>query len=104
MPGRSRVVIRKAAMEELAQSRDVEHALVDRANQTQARAKENAPVSAQGSHGRNSGYLRGNIRIKYARDSKGVYSDVVSTARTPKGFPYGRLQEQRHPYLKPAIE
>jgi hypothetical protein len=100
----ARVVIRKGAMEELARSDGVAHALVGRAQSVQQRAQGNAPVSASGSHGRQSGYLRSNIRIKYAKDDKSAYADVVTTARTPAGFPYGRLQEQRHPYLKPAIE
>lgn len=100
----ARVVIRKGAMEQLAQTNEVAGAIVDRAKMVQTKGQAKAPVSAAGSHGRPSGYLRRNIRIKYAKDGKGAYADVVTTARTPEGFPYGRMQEKTRGYLKAAIE
>jgi hypothetical protein len=98
------VILRKKEIEELAKTSDMAQVMVDRANEVATTAKGNAPVSKAGSHGRRAGYLRANIRTKWARDQTSVYADVITAARTPKGYPYGRRQEQLQPYLKPAIE
>lgn len=60
---------------------------------TRARAK--APVR--------TGALRRGIVLRNGADANGVYVDVVSTVRSPNGFPYGVVQNARRPYLKPAL-
>jgi len=103
MASNVRVVINKRAIEALASTNEVAKVLVDRATDIQGRAQADAPVSPTGSNGRRPGYLRANIRVKYGKDARSGYADVRTVARTPRGFPYGRLQEQRQPYLKPAL-
>jgi len=98
------VALRKKEIEALALSDGMVTIIVERAEEIVPKVKGFAPVSASGSHGRKQGYLRANIRTRYARDAQGVFADVVTQARTPNGFPYGRRQEQLKPYMKKAIE
>lgn len=101
---KNKVILRKKEITELAKTSEMAQVMLDRAKEIVTAAKGNAPVSAAGSHGRRAGYLRANIRAKWARDNESVYADVITAARTPKGYPYGRRQEQLQSYLKAAIE
>lgn len=56
-------------------------------------AKRLCPTSPRGSNGRGSGYTRSNIGWRLGRDERGLYVDVVSTARTPDGIPISLLLE-----------
>lgn len=60
-----------------------------------ARARAAAPVR--------TGALRRGIVLVNGADSNGVYVDIVSTVRSPGGFPYGVIQNARRPYLRPAL-
>lgn len=42
------------------------------------------------------------ITIREGTDTRGFYVDVITTARNPKGFPYGSLIEMEFPYLLPG--
>lgn len=81
-------------------------------------ARRIAPVSPHGSHGRQPGYLQSRIKWALGRDSRGLYAEVASMARTSdgRGFPYGHAQEletlhgrgghriKTTPHLVPALE
>lgn len=80
-------------------------------------ARNLAPVSPRGSHGRPPGYLKTQIGWQLGHDAQGLYVDVMSPARTGDGrdFPYGlaqSLEELRGahggrikttPHLQPAL-
>lgn len=68
-----------------------------------AKARRNAPTSRTGSHGRPAGYLRSRIRTRRGLDTFGWWVDVVSDARSPDGFPYGKVMDRRRPYLRPSL-
>lgn len=102
--GRARVrtTYNKAEQQRLARTRPFVEALSrGAADQIQQRAQREAPVSRAGSHGRASGYLRRNIVQRQKLTSNGTVVRVMSFARTPKGFPYGLLHQQRRPYIRP---
>lgn len=66
----------------------------------QRRARDAAPVD--------TGQLREHIVIRDGEDDRGAYFDVVTGVHRKRGadgvgFPYGTLQEERDPYLRPAI-
>jgi hypothetical protein len=79
-------------------------------------AKRLAPTSADGSHGRPSGYLRSAIGYTVERDSDGEWVARIETpATTPTGKPYGLFQEvgwtkmngqagKHTPHLRPALD
>lgn len=81
-------------------------------------AKNLAPISPKGSHGRPPGYLKINIGWEIGRDGSGLYVDIASPARTGDGrdFPYGLAQNLENlrgrgghhirttPHLVPALE
>lgn len=69
----------------------------------QARARNLAPHSKSGSHGRAAGYLQRKITLTIRNGRNGAYARLSTEARTPKGFPYGALQNKRRPYIKPAL-
>lgn len=52
-------------------------------------AKQRAPVSRDGSHGRPPGYLRDHITHQVTGDADGLRVDIISAATTPEGYPYG---------------
>lgn len=52
-------------------------------------AKRRASVSADGSNGRPSGWMRSQIGWIVGTDAEGLYVDVQSPATTPEGYPYG---------------
>jgi hypothetical protein len=57
-------------------------------------ARQLAPVSADGSHGRPPGYLRDSIDYEIDRGPDGeLYVDIVARAQTPDGIPIGLLVE-----------
>lgn len=110
-----RIVFNDAAYEELQRSQPIARMLTQKAERCTQSAKALAPVSADGSNGRPSGYLRSQIGWTPGSDSQGLYVDVSSPARTPTGAPYGLFQEvgweypagRRHPgkpHLRPALE
>lgn len=66
-------------------------------------ARSTAPRSQDGSHNRPSGYMAEHIEMEEGEDHKGFYTEVISPARTPTGFPYGGMVERQHPYLVPAL-
>lgn len=66
-------------------------------------ARGRAPVSPTGSHGRAPGYLRRNIVLQLQLVDGAPAAEVATTARTPKGYPYGALQENRRHYLRSAL-
>lgn len=103
MAGDTRAVLRQDEIDRLMISEPVVQLVVARAEQSAQRARAKAPVSPSGSHGRQAGYLRDNIKVRHAQDAVGVYADAVSTAHTPAGYPYGKLQEERQPYMRPSI-
>lgn len=86
------------------------HDLQGRAERVTQEAKRLAPVSADGSNGRPSGYLRSEIQYELGQDSEGAYADVSSPATTPTGEPYGLFQEVgtskmgAQPHLRPALD
>ena len=101
--------------------------LDDRARRVEEAQKQRAPVSADGSHGREPGYMRDSITVAAGRDGEGQYRDIGPTAETPEGAPYplfvelgtkphtipgafGREGEVQHPgteaqpFIRPSIE
>lgn len=69
--------------------------LMRNARPVQARARLKAP--------RRTGALIRGIVLRGGADANGAYVDVVSTVRSPGGFPYGVVQNARRPYLRPAL-
>lgn len=98
-----RVVVHDRAIRALLSSDEVAVVLVREAQRIRTKAQRGAPRSRSGSHGRPAGYLASRIVVRVGRDAAGVYADVKSTARTPAGYPYGRVQEIRRPYIRPSI-
>lgn len=101
---------------------------IDRlAGQVEQEQQRTAPVSADGSHGREPGYMRDSVTRQHGRDTDGIYVDVGPTAETPDGYPYplgvelgtrphaipgafGRDSTVQHPgteaqpFIRPSIE
>lgn len=77
--------------------------LINLGRATLAEAQRRAPRSQDGNHGRESGYMAEHIEMEEGEDARGFYTEVVSKARTPVGFPYGTMVERQHPYLVPAL-
>lgn len=73
-------------------------------------AKRRAPVSADGSYGRPSGYLRSQIGWEVLTDGSVLLVRIATPAETPDGRPYGLFQEvgtskmQAQPHLRPAVD
>lgn len=73
-------------------------------------AKRRAPVSADGSNGRPSGYLRNEIGWEIMSDGGALLVRVATPATTPDGHPYGLFQEigtskmEAQPHLRPAVD
>lgn len=65
-------------------------------------ATDRARRSKSGSHGRASGYMAGQIVTGEGTDRRGFFVAVITTARTPEGFPYGSMMELLYPYLLPG--
>jgi len=110
-----RVVLRKKAIDALARSDEMAAIMLNRSNDVVVRGRAAAPMSPKGSHGRKPGYLRANIRTKWARDTVSVYADVSPEARTPpasagsrgfgkRGFRYGRFWEMKLHFLRDVIK
>lgn len=53
-----------------------------------AEMRRRAPVSPDGSHGRQPGYMRSKIRDEMGRDELGLHVDIGTDATTPDGHPY----------------
>ncbi|MFC0504221.1 hypothetical protein [Micromonospora costi] len=53
-----------------------------------AEQRRTAPVSPDGSHGREPGYMRDHISSNLDRDSLGLYVDIGTDAKTPNGHAY----------------
>ncbi|MCX5066661.1 hypothetical protein OOJ91_12305 [Micromonospora lupini] len=53
-----------------------------------AEQRRTAPVSPDGSHGREPGYMRDHVSSNLGRDTLGLYVDVGTDARTPDGHAY----------------
>lgn len=81
-------------------------------------ARNLAPISPAGSHGRPPGHLKTEIYWELQRDTLGLYVDIGSPARTGDGrnAPYGLFQSipdlrgphggriKTTPHLQPALE
>jgi hypothetical protein len=65
-------------------------------------ATDRARRSKGGSHGRASGFMAEHIITGEGTDRRGFFVAVITTARTPKGFPYGSMMELLYPYLLPG--
>ena len=65
-------------------------------------ARARAPRSKTGSHGRQPGYMASQITESEGRDARGFFVQITTEARTPKGFPYGSMEELTAPYLLPG--
>lgn len=50
-----------------------------------------------------SGLLQSSIGIRVGGDHRGLYMDLIATARSPRGFPYPVVQEVRRPFMYPAV-
>lgn len=74
----------------------------------QKKAKEKAPVSEDGTHGRPKGFLKKNIKIKAEKTktkAKKVYGVGVGGDAWYGVFPeYGTKKTRAKPYLRPAID
>ena len=103
MADQVRVVMRPAEIRQWERGSDKMRALVRLARPYVAKARAAAPRSRTGSHGRAPGYLARGVTLRVGQDSNGIFLDIVATARTPKGFPYGRLWEQRKRYIRRSI-
>lgn len=53
-----------------------------------AEQRRTAPVSPDGSHGREPGYMRDHIDSTVGRDSLGLHVDIGTDAKTPDGHAY----------------
>lgn len=71
------------------------------ADEIEARARRDAPVSPNGSHGKAPGELRRSIVTREKVTSKGVVVRVRATVRTPRGFWYGSYIQNRRPFIRP---
>jgi HK97 gp10 family phage protein len=74
----------------------------------QKKAKEKAPVSLDGSHGKPKGFLKKNIKIK-AEKSKEKGKKVYSIGISGEAFygvflEYGTKRINARPFLRPAID
>jgi len=98
-----RVVVRTDAVRRFARSDSVASYLLRVATKKRIAAQVDAPVSPSGSHGRPPGHLRSWVQVRYGEDALSAYADVVTRARSPRGFPYGALQERRQPYIRPQF-
>jgi HK97 gp10 family phage protein len=78
------------------------------AKYVQKKAKEKAPVSADGSHGRPKGFLKKNIKIKAEKSKtkgKKTYSVGVSgDAYYGVFIEYGSKRNAAKPFLRPALD
>lgn len=74
----------------------------------QKKAKEKAPVSEDGSHGKPKGFLKKNIKIKAEKSKtkgKKVYKVGVGGDAWYGVFPeYGTKKTRAQPYLRPALD
>ena len=74
----------------------------------QKKAKEKAPVSEDGTHGRPKGFLKKNIKIKAEKTrtkGKKVYSVGIGGDAWYGVFTeYGTKKTRAKPYLRPAID
>jgi hypothetical protein len=64
------------------------------------RSQERAPVSPYGNHGNPPGYLRDHIRAEIDVTPDETFLDLISDARSPKGYPYARRRETADPYME----
>lgn len=97
-----RVKVNQDTLKRLKSSPEWVRELTKQAEPLRRAAVRRAPQSEKGSHGRPSGYLRANIRIRAGRRADGAYVRVVTEARTPKGVPYGIIQQKRRQYIRPS--
>lgn len=51
-----------------------------------------------------TGMLQSMISFEVGADGDGLHLDLLTRARSARGFPYGALQEFRQPYLRPALD
>lgn len=74
----------------------------------QKKAKEKAPVSEDGSHGRPKGFLKKNIKIKAEKTrekGKKVYSvGIHGSAWYGVFVEYGTKKIRKQPFLRPALD
>lgn len=74
----------------------------------QKKAKEKAPISEDGSHGKPRGFLKKNIKIKAEKSkikAKKVYRVGIGGEAWYGVFPeYGTKKTRAKPYLRPALD
>ena len=50
-----------------------------------------------------TGLLKSSIDARLGMDRQGLFLDLIATARNPRGFPYPVVQEERRPFMRPAV-
>lgn len=100
---RTRVRVREGAVRQVASGQRAQQFMLRTMLPVQHKARILAPASPNGSHGRAAGYLRRMITLTVRNGRNGAYARLSTEARTPKGFPYGALQNKRKPYIQPAL-
>ncbi|WBB94184.1 hypothetical protein [Verrucosispora sp. WMMC514] len=90
MASSTRVVWNDAAEDWLlhAEQGPVGRDLAVKGERVAAEQRRTCPVSEDGSHGRESGHMRDQIKSELHRDPVGLYVDIGTDATTPDGYPY----------------
>lgn len=92
------VVLRQEEINLMLRSVPIAEDLRKHGETTADNARSRAPIGDKPSHGNPVGNLRDHIHVEVGEDIDGTFVDVVTDA-TADGFPYGKVQNLRRPYL-----